>query len=209
MAGFDTHFTTASVVGIGGVGVGVALFHLPTQFTYLYLGAAIAGGILPDVDERNSIPFRTFKYVAAAVGSLFLIQWGMGKFNWWEATLLGIGGYFLLLWGIGLLQSLTRHRGIFHSIPMGVFISLLLTDASYRLLHLPPSAAYGVGGFFGLGFLTHLLLDELYSLQIGWDRGVTFKTRRSFGTALKWKGSFYPTLLIYLGIGGGVLLLPH
>jgi hypothetical protein len=63
---------------------------------------------------------------------------------------------------------------------------LLFFDLSvkHRLLY--------AGTVFG-GFLSHLLLDELYAVKI-----FTFSTTRSWGTALKFTGKSRPlTMLLY------------
>jgi len=206
MAGFDTHFTTATVTGIGSIGAGYLLFHLPLEYSYLYLGMAMVGGILPDVDEPNSIPFRTFKYIGAGLGSIALLQLGVKHWSVGIGIGIGLGAYFLLLFLIGFFQSFTRHRGIFHSIPMGVFGGIGLVDIGYYLFHFPVLVSYGIGGFFLVGFFTHLLLDELYSLKIGWDKGISIKKRRSFGTAFKFKSELYPTIFLYSAIGGELFL---
>jgi membrane-bound metal-dependent hydrolase YbcI (DUF457 family) len=74
----------------------------------------------------------------------------------------------------------TVHRGIWHSWLAVAFATLATVTISYRLLDQVPRAAWVAGLMVGLGYFTHLCLDEIYSVDL-------FNTRvkRSFGTALK------------------------
>ena len=78
-----------------------------------------------------------------------------------------------------VFKRLTVHRGMFHSIP-AMLIAGLVT-----FLRLPPpadSAAPPVGGAVMIGFLSHLLLDELCSVDF---RGLKPKLNQFAGKCLK------------------------
>ncbi|HZQ38173.1 MAG TPA: metal-dependent hydrolase, partial [Dehalococcoidia bacterium] len=49
-----------------------------------------------------------------------------------------------------------------------------------RLLHRDEGVAWLAAGFMGAGFLTHLILDEIYSVDV-----MDTRIKSSFGTALK------------------------
>ncbi len=79
-----------------------------------------------------------------------------------------------------IFKLLTVHRGVFHSILAILFFSLLITVVSYHLIKVNALSAWLNGCFLGMGILIHLLLDELYSVDLANTR-----IKRSFGTALK------------------------
>ncbi len=82
-----------------------------------------------------------------------------------------------------MLASLARftvHRGIFHSVLALVFFSLLMVCVSDYAFRQNPIYAWLNGFFLGFGFLVHLLLDEIYSVDLSNRR-----IKKSFGTALK------------------------
>jgi hypothetical protein len=109
-----------------------------------------------------------------------------------------LGGIYLFIRYpfAALFKSLTVHRGMFHSVP-AMFISGLLvflfyhsSDALVRL--------YLAGGIM-LGFLSHLLLDELFAVDL---MGLAFKRTKYAGSALKFfSPSWTATLTTYFVLG--------
>jgi hypothetical protein len=79
-----------------------------------------------------------------------------------------------------MFAKLTIHRGIFHSILAAVFFWFLTTNIFYYLFGLNTVNAWMSGLFIFIGYLTHLTLDEIYSVNL-----VGTKIKKSFGTALK------------------------
>ena len=93
--------------------------------------------------------------------------------------LAGAAVYLLIRFGLAaLLKRYTVHRGMFHSLPaaaiFGEIAFLLASGDDWRL------RLYKAGAVV-LGYLSHLVLDEIYSIQ--WRHGLRLKN--SFGTALK------------------------
>ena len=74
----------------------------------------------------------------------------------------------------------TVHRGIWHSWLGIAFATLATVDLAYWLLREPAQGAWVAGGMVGLGYFTHLCLDELSSVDL-----MSSRVSRSFGTALK------------------------
>ncbi|MBF0445647.1 MAG: metal-dependent hydrolase [Magnetococcales bacterium] len=100
-----------------------------------------------------------------------------------------------MIFVFGLFTKLTVHRGIFHSIP-AAFLSLFLTTILlHRLFNLNNQTVWLVGSFLFMGFMVHLILDELASLNIFSLGGV----RKSFGSAAKlYSTNLTATAIIYL-----------
>ena len=78
-----------------------------------------------------------------------------------------------------ILSLWTVHRGLWHSIPVGILCAeiayLLFWDADIKSRFVYTTAVLG-------GFLSHLILDEMYSVKI-----LEVSAKSSFGTALKFK----------------------
>jgi hypothetical protein len=90
-----------------------------------------------------------------------------------------------------LFRRYTVHRGMWHSIPAAASIGLLaflITDDQNLMLR-----GYWAGSAV-IGFMTHLVLDELYSVDF---RGIRLK--KSLGTALKfWTNTgMWPNISTY------------
>jgi membrane-bound metal-dependent hydrolase YbcI (DUF457 family) len=89
-------------------------------------------------------------------------------------------------------QRFTVHRGMWHSLPAAASCGTL----AYLLM---PSAAESARVYKSsavvLGFLVHLVLDELWSLDFRRGR---FRLKKSFGTALKfWGDNPWTNLVVY------------
>ncbi len=183
MANFRTHLAASTTLGLGYGAAGYAL-GMPWESSLLAAGLFAVGGILPDLDSDQSVPLReTVTFTAAVVPMLLLDRWrhlGAGT----DLIILA-GGLIYLAIRFGLFPLLrwyTVHRGMFHSVPAaiicGQLVWLLMEDPN------PGGRAFKAAAAT-LGYLLHLVLDELYSFQ---RRGILVRRKRSAGTALKWWG---------------------
>ncbi len=183
MANFKTHL-------LGGVASYAASTYLfwnqGNQTTFLYIGAmSIIGSLFPDIDSDTSKTIRYF-FRGLTIAILLIVSGSLyiNSVDYRKSAFILVSIPFLVLYLVKpLFAKLTSHRGIYHTIPMGLTISLLILYVpfiSYRFV---------IASSFMLGFLTHLLLDEIYaSITIS---GLRIKPKKSFGTALKW---FAPSL---------------
>jgi membrane-bound metal-dependent hydrolase YbcI (DUF457 family) len=81
---------------------------------------------------------------------------------------------------------------MFHSLPAAAIAgqTTFLAFAAEE-----PLRRYFVSSAVVLGFLTHLVLDEIWSVKMGWFGP---KVKKSFGTALKFNGpDLWPNLITY------------
>ena len=109
------------------------------------------------------------------------------------AMLLAVLTYAAIRYGGALvLGKLSVHRGMFHSIP-ALWIAAELAFLGYKsdLVNVKLLIAGGVA----LGFLSHLILDEMYSVE--WS-GIRVRLNKSAGSAFKLVGKkFAPNLVTY------------
>jgi hypothetical protein len=181
MAGFATHLYGAalvsSVAALGLHSVGLAG---PQQAqTYFFL--CIAGGLLPDIDSDASKPVRGFFTLLAVTLAFFVAFALVGRLQLLDVSLVWLAVFLLVRFGVfEAFARFTVHRGVWHSWLAAVLAALATANAAYHLVGAPALEAWFAGGFVALGYLTHLGLDELASVDL-WGHRV----RRSFGTALK------------------------
>jgi hypothetical protein len=194
MAGFKTHITVSSLMGVGYGGAAGWMYGVPWPTCVLAGGLCGVAGMLPDIDSDSGTPLRESMAFAAAIVPMMLLhrfqQWGMSN----ELIILaGAATYLLIRFGVAaLLKRYTVHRGMFHSLPAAVVwgeLAFLLSSGEDLRLR-----AYNAGAVV-LGYLSHLLLDEIYSFQ--WSRG-RVRLKSSFGTALKlWGQSGWSNVSAY------------
>jgi hypothetical protein len=184
VASFKTHITFSSLLGVGYGAAAYTQFDVPWPTCLLAGGLCGVSGMLPDVDSNAGVPLRESMAFAAAVVPMMMIdrfqQFGMPP----ELIVLaGAGVYLLIRFGLAeLLRQYTVHRGMFHSLPAAVIageLAFLLAAGQDTWLRM-----YQAGAVL-LGYLSHLLLDEIYSIE--WYRG-RLRLKQSFGSALKLLG---------------------
>jgi len=194
MPGFQTHITVSTTVGIGYAVWGGTQYDLPFSTCALAGGMCAIAGVLPDLDSDNGVPSRELiAFSAALIPMLVFNKLQVYGLTVEQMVLIGAPLYLIIRFGLGaVFKSANVHRGMFHSIPAAAIaglIAYLVCDSGAHLVQ--TYKAFGVG----LGYLVHLLLDEIWSVEI---RTGSARLKRSFGTALKFFGD-HPasTLLTY------------
>ncbi len=181
MANFKTHLGVAAIAS-GGLstlclGAGLAT---PQQVVVLtILGSA--GGILPDIDLDHSSPTKIMFTALALLVAFFALFSKSATYSLLELWLLWGACYFCIrymAWRI--FSDLTSHRGIYHSLVAALFFYFLTTTLAYYLFDWNPVAAWLAGFLVFFGYMVHLALDEIYSVDFSDKR-----LKKSFGTALK------------------------
>lgn len=211
MAGFKTHITTSTVVGMGYGAAGYLAYDMPLPVATIAAGLCGVSGMLPDVDSDSGVPVRETTAFAAAVIPMLMLDrlqhLGLGHES---IVIVGASIYILVRFGVGaVLKRYTVHRGMWHSIPAAAIAGLV----AFLICSCPEFEIrmFKVGAVV-LGYLIHLLLDELYSIDFRRGR-IRFK--KSSGTALKfWGGSLWGNvstygklvLLVALAVGDPILM---
>jgi len=195
MASFEQHINGAVIAtGIIIVPLHTASIIDITQ-SLIVLSLGIIGGVLPDLDSDNSKPIQIFFKIISIFLPLIII---LSIPN--NLSLLYLIAYWLIsifilrLTLFQLFISFTTHRGIFHSIPMGVLFAQITMLIFYKVFYFNITFSTIAGIFLLFGFLIHLLLDEFVSINV---LGVRMK--KSFGTAFKLydRENLFGTLLLY------------
>jgi len=228
MANFNTH-VSAAFLGAGGaalLAINTQLINWLEAPWLVFLGTI--GGLLPDIDSDNSKQVKTVFFLLAMMSALTLLTEGsilQGIPNLFPSSnaichatfsnllselsnqcipyslILITASVFLFVRYplFSIFKLLTVHRGVFHSLLAALFFALLTTCTSYYFLKQQILFAWLSGLFITVGFIIHLLLDEIYSVDLA-----NSKLKRSFGTALKlygYRSKFSSTLLLLCIIG--------
>lgn len=181
MAGFRTHITVSTACGIAYGWYGSAQLGLPMPTCLLAGGLCSVSGMLPDLDSDSGVPARETKNFAAAVIPMLAFQrLHMNGLSVEQMALAGAPLYLFIRFGLGsILNRITVHRGMFHSIPallIAAMVAFLICDTGLTTVRF-----FKAGGV-ALGFFSHLLLDEIWSINLS-QSGPMIK--KSFGTAIK------------------------
>ena len=181
MANFNTHITYAAAAS-GLLSVLCLQIGLVSQNEALMLAlTGTIGGILPDIDLKRSYPSQLLFGMLGIIAAFSVVFRYEDKLSIIELWIVGSGTLWFVrypLWSLFHLN--TTHRGSIHSIVAGLFVSFSTVAVMSHFFNTNNILAWFFGLFMFFGFIIHLLLDELYSVDFSNRR-----IKRSFGTAMK------------------------
>lgn len=181
MANFNTHLTVAIAASAGAALTATQFNIIPIVEAPWMVAFGTIGGLLPDIDSPHSKPVKLLFTALGIIALLIVVNLLQNRFPAYIVLALATIMYFIVRYGIAkLFDKFTVHRGIFHSILTAVFFGLLIICISYYLLHWDVVHSWLSGLFITFGFIVHLTLDEVYSVDLSNKR-----LKKSFGTALK------------------------
>ncbi|MBK8265575.1 MAG: metal-dependent hydrolase [Nannocystis sp.] len=204
MANFRTHIAGAAIPSVAAAGTLFAADLIPAEIAVAAAFLGALGGILPDIDAERSLPTRIIFGALALAGACALALALRGQIALPLLGALVLGAFLLLRFGLRALTGwLCVHRGLVHTLPMAALVGVVVADLAAFVA--PSDHAWLLGAFTSAGFIVHLVLDELFSVDL---LGVRLKA--SFGTALKLGIRRQPigTLVLYAALVGVVVLGP-
>jgi hypothetical protein len=199
MASYRGHLTFAGLLGAGYGSLALLEWHWDWGPALIAAGLTTLGGLLPDLDSDSGVPVRELFAVSAAVAPILLLRRVYAQCHEsTEQTLVVLAAVYLFIRYVlsQVFKRFTVHRGMFHSIP-----ALLIAGLTTYLFYPSDNARLRIflGGAVMLGFLSHLVLDEMYSVDF---MGVRLRTNKYAGSALKFFSKSWPaTLTAYLLLG--------
>lgn len=194
MGNYRQHITFASFLGVG---YSVAAFLLTGVHWFYGTVATLLttlGGLLPDLDSSSGVELKGFTGILGVLAAVAVWD-AVGRVeptpifevHLWAMVL----AYIAIRHGLRrVLSRLSKHRGISHSLPTCAAWGL----ATYLYY---PSHYHGLRLLMGsavmVGFFSHLLLDEICSVDLKGAR-----VNKAFGTAIKlWAPSAWSTMVMY------------
>jgi membrane-bound metal-dependent hydrolase YbcI (DUF457 family) len=181
MANFPTHIAVGTVVSGALATVTVAADMVAPENIVAVTLAGVLGSVLPDIDLEDSRPGRAM-FAGLGVFFSFAVLFGLErKYSIAEMLVLWLGTLLFVRYvAKEIFFRISYHRGVWHSILALVFCAFVTAWVYSKLLGKDEGVAWLAAGFLAIGFLTHLILDELYSVDV-----MDTRIKASFGTALK------------------------
>ena len=202
MASFRTHIVTGVAVGYAAGAVAVVNRWVSWESTpFVMFLASFAGSFLPDLDSDSGKPVALVFDLAAFLAGCIAFDFCIRQRGLPMPVQLGIPPLATLIVRFGVLRifkKFTVHRGIFHSIPAAL-VATLATAWLLRFWQLAPIDILAISLSLGAGFVSHLILDEVCSVDFD---GGKFQPKSSLGSALAlWAPSLPVTFAAYLALG--------
>jgi hypothetical protein len=201
MASYKGHLTFSTALGAAYGAAGLFGLGYDWGVAGLAGGLTAVGGLLPDLDSDSGVPVRELFGLAAALTPFLLYNRLLAdpRFDQHHERVVValVVLYLFIRYGLSnVFRRLTVHRGMYHSIP-----AMLIAGLTVYLLDANPSRClriYLAGGVM-LGFLSHLVLDELFSVDF---MGFKIRLNKYAGSALKFfSPSWGATLTTYALLG--------
>lgn len=181
MANFPTHLAVGTVVsGALATAIVAADMVAPENIVAVTL-AGVLGSVLPDIDLEESRPSRAM-FSGLAIFFSFAVLFGLErKYSIAEMLILWLGTLVSVRYVVKeVFFRFSYHRGVWHSLLAMVFCAFVTAWVFHALLRRDEGVAWLAAVFMGVGYLTHLILDEIYSVDV-----MDTRIKASFGTALK------------------------
>jgi len=181
MANFPTHIVVGTIVAGSLATLTLAADVIAPENLVAVTMAGSLGSVLPDIDLKDSRPSRALFAGLAVFFSFALLFHFAPRLSIAEMWILWLGSLLFVRYGLHTaFHRLTNHRGIWHSWIAGLASAFATVIIFYYVFDRPDGVAWLAGGFLLIGFLTHLILDEIYSVDV-----LGNYIKRSFGTAFK------------------------
>jgi LexA-binding, inner membrane-associated putative hydrolase len=181
MANFTTHIAVGTVVSGALATLTLAADVISQEHLVAVTLAGVLGSILPDIDLKDSRPSRALFAGLGIFFSFAVLFACAGRYSIAELWILWLGTLVGVRYGVhAVFHRIAVHRGIWHSLLALAFVTILTAVAFKYILGAIDGVAWLGGAFMGIGYLTHLVLDELYSVDV-----MDTRFKASFGTALK------------------------
>jgi membrane-bound metal-dependent hydrolase YbcI (DUF457 family) len=201
MANFNTHFMVASGASAVVSGTLLSMEVVSPQEAVIAFLLGVFGGLLPDIDSARStsikVGFNVFSLLITAM-IVFIKSSTYSLIEMFIVAGLVFGGIRFAF--LDVFRKISKHRGMFHSIPVAFIFGIIVSILMQYFFELNSQVSWVYGFMITTGYFVHLILDEIYSVDLQNKR-----MKKSAGTAMKF-GKFkttkdkIQTILIYASI---------
>ncbi len=206
MANFTTHIAAGTVAAGALATLTLAADVVAPENLVAITMAGVLGSVLPDIDLKDSRPGRAMFAGLGVFFSFAVLFTFATKFSIAELWILWLGTLVFVRYGLhAIFHRFCVHRGIWHSLVAAAFSSAATAVVYYHILGRHEGVAWLAGAFMFIGFIVHLVLDEMYSVDV-----MDIRVKSSFGTALKVVDRRHPygSLAMVMALVGALWLAP-
>jgi hypothetical protein len=181
MANFNTHFAVAGVASAIVSGTLLSMEVVSPNQAVVAFALGTFGGLMPDLDSDNSKAIKVgFTVISLLITTIFVFIKSY-SYSIVEMLIMSAVIFYTIRFGvISLFRKISKHRGMFHSIPVALMWGVGTAILMHLFFGLNALVAWVYGFMMFFGYMVHLILDEVYSVDLGNRR-----VKKSFGTALK------------------------
>lgn len=188
MANFTTHIGVGTIVSGALATLTLAADVIAPENLVAVTMAGVLGSVLPDIDLKDSRPSRALFSGLAVFFSFVVLFTFAHRFSVAELWILWLGTLLGVRYAVhAIFHRMSYHRGIYHSILAAVFFAFFTAVIYKHLLGRHEGVAWLAAAFMFVGYMVHLTLDEIYSVDV-----MDTRIKASFGTAIKFLDKKHP-----------------
>jgi len=181
MANFNTHFIVASSASAIASGIMLSMEVIEPNQAIMAFVIGTFGGLLPDIDSDNSKSISIAFTIISFLITILLIFFKSSTYSVIEMIIVGGMVFYTIRFGlIGVFRKVSKHRGMFHSVPVALIWGVGTAILMHLFFGLDELVSWVYGIMMSFGYIIHLLLDEIYSVDLANRR-----LKKSSGTAFK------------------------
>jgi len=181
MANFNTHLVVGATVSLILSESLLAMEILSPNLATMAFFLGTLGSLMPDIDSDYSKALTIAFNIISLLITMSIISTKNISYSLLELLIISFSVFGIIRFGfIELFRLVSKHRGMFHSIPVAIIFGLNVTIISYEMFEVSSLISWIYGSMVTIGYITHLLLDEMYSVDLG-----NARIKNSWGTALK------------------------
>ncbi len=209
MANFNTHFTIAATASAVVSGTFLSMEIVTPEQGVMAFFIGTLGGLLPDVDSAHSKSIKVGFNVLSLLLTIMMIFVKSSTYSIIEMFIMSVLVFSLIRYGLlEVFRKISKHRGMFHSIPVALIWGVGVAILMQLFFGLNSLVSWVYGFMVTFGYLVHLTLDEIYSVDLGNRR-----VKKSLGTALKFyklktNSDKIQTVIIYATLVGLFMIAP-
>jgi hypothetical protein len=206
MANFNTHLSVGITASAVLSTVFLSMKLLTPNETIVAFVIGTFGSLLPDIDADNSKSIEiAFSIISLLITMIFVFA-NIELYSIIEILVMSGIIFSIFRFGfIGIFRKVSRHRGMFHSIPVAFIWGLSIVILMHNFFNINTLVSWVYGLMMTIGYIIHLALDELYSVDLE-----NRKMKKSYGTALKFfASSKIQNILVYASLIFLILIAPN
>ncbi len=181
MANFNTHLVVAAVASAVVSGSMLSMEVIEPTEAVMAFALGTFGGLMPDIDADNSKSIGIGFSVISLLLTILAVFMKLSSYSIVEMLIMAGAVFSLVRFGfIKVFRKVSRHRGMFHSIPVAIIWGVVTAIVMELFFGLNSLISWVYGIMITWGYIVHLILDEIYSVDLRNKR-----IKKSSGTALK------------------------
>ncbi|MCF6776088.1 metal-dependent hydrolase [Thiotrichales bacterium 19X7-9] len=208
MANFNTHLSASvclsSIASICFYNIDMFSLHQAINLAMIGIFSGFIADIDSDDDYASELIFTLFGFICAI---FIVLNFTLQQYSILLNLIIFIVIYASFRYGLTrLIPRFTQRRGVFHSIPFAFVLGFATTLIAVHMIKVSIEIAWFAGLYVFFNYLLHLILDEIYAVDLA-----NHSYRSGYFSSIKFISlkPWWPYLICYVLIAIMIYFLPN